>query len=231
MALYAQNTMTVTASGSDLSFGGAPANVLDGTQSFWCSPSGMPEYLQFDLGSSKNVGSVQLLPALLALRNNAAGGPPTGYEIYGSNDGTFTDFPAAIASGSWANDDTLKETTFSVVSRRYIRVQFTSVGSGSRAIVAEVYIGDDDTPTPSLRETQVDVYAQYSGDPNLVITQHQAYVAVDLNPNLVVTQHQAYVAVDLNPNLQSTQLVVYVAVPTDEYELEFTPQPLVCIVC
>jgi hypothetical protein len=215
MALYAQNTMTVTASGSDFSFGGAIANVLDGdTDSFWCSSSGMPEYLQFDLGSSKNVGSVQLLPPLQALRNQTAGGPPTGYEIYGSNDGTFTDFPAAIASGSWANDDTLKETTFSIVSRRYIRVQFTSVGVGTRAMVAEVYIGDDDTPTPNLRETQVDVYAQYSGD-----------------PNLVVTQHQLYVAVDLNPLLQPTQLVVYVAIPTDEFVLDFIQQPLVCIVC
>jgi hypothetical protein len=204
MAFYAQSGYTITVSSTSE---GSANNVKDGNSTTYWQTGTLPATLTVDLGSAQTVATLTWLPR----QNTGTFGLPLGYEVYVSDDGSFTDFPTAVTTGTWASDLTTKEVSWVAASHRYVRVKVTS-GNNGHCTCAEIFIGDGVT---TMRESQV---VSYAANENTDVALRESHIV-------------GYVGADLNPPDRVSHIVAYVAVPTDEYELEFIQQPLVCIVC
>lgn len=102
-----------------------PANVLDGdVNSIWhtqWSPTNapMPHWIQLDMGSSRIVNGISILPRQDEYNNGNIGD----HEIRVSNDATNW---ITVAYGTYLNDKSTKRTFFTAKTARYIRIAVSS---------------------------------------------------------------------------------------------------------
>lgn len=119
LSVVPQSQMTATASSYEAGY--PPSNAIDGNpDTLWHSeytPVRVypPQWITLDLGGTYNVSGLTYLPR----QDGNPNGIITSYEVLVSTDGTtFTQ----VASGSWAEDETLKEITFPPVQARYVEL-------------------------------------------------------------------------------------------------------------
>ena len=92
----------------------------------------LPQSITIDLGRAQRVDGLTYQPRLDAYTT----GTITAYRVEVSTDGTtFTQ----VATGTWADDRSLKTATFSPASARCVRVTATA-GDGGYASAAEIHI-------------------------------------------------------------------------------------------
>ncbi len=91
----------------------------------WCNGNNapLPHEIQIDLGATYNIGAFQYLP-----RQDSTHGWIAQYEFYVSTDGNNWGRP--VASGTFANDITLKQVSFPDSTARYIRLRALSEVAG-----------------------------------------------------------------------------------------------------
>jgi galactose oxidase len=150
---------TVTASDQETTGeNGAATNVLDGSAStYWHSKwSGtavpLPHSIAIDMNKTDTVSALKYLP-----RTNSSNGRIGRFEIHASPDGT--NWGAAIATGTWADNGLEKTVAFTPVATRFIRLTaITEAGNrGPYSSAAELNLyaeaaGTDPpppTPTPT----------------------------------------------------------------------------------
>jgi alpha-L-fucosidase len=128
-------------------------------QYVWTSSGSLPQSVTIDLGALYyNVEMCTYLPQQIARDETPKDSSQvvTGYKIYYSADGsafnqvTLTDG----ANGTWPGDITLKYALFNPVTARYMRLEITSVRSGSVAIISELDFGGY-TRRPSTTATVI----------------------------------------------------------------------------
>lgn len=119
LAIIPQSAMTATASSYQPGY--EPANAIDGNpDTMWhteWSPirAYPPQSITLNLGGTYNVSGLLYLPR----QDGNPNGIITSYEVLTSTDGTtFTQ----AASGSWAQDQTLKQATFPAQQAHYVRL-------------------------------------------------------------------------------------------------------------
>ncbi|HSZ43038.1 MAG TPA: discoidin domain-containing protein [Trebonia sp.] len=119
LSIVPQSQMTATA--SSYQSGYPPGNAIDGNPStLWHTewdPDRVnpPQSITLDLGGSDNVSGLLYLPR----QDGNDNGIITSYQVLVSQDGTtFTQ----VASGSWAEDETLKQVTFPATQARYVEL-------------------------------------------------------------------------------------------------------------
>ncbi len=142
---------------------GAATNSFDGdTNTFWHTqwygspdPS-HPHEIQIDLGAEYNISGFQYVPR----QDGGINGTISQYKFYISTDGIS--WNSAVASGTFSNDTTQKEVTFSTTSGRYVRfVSLSEVNGGPWACASEINVlgtlttnnppsGVIDTPTEDI---------------------------------------------------------------------------------
>ena len=106
---------------------GAATNAFDGdTTSKWHTEWGgdpdpvHPHEIQIDLGATHEISGFRYLPRIPSYWGGAMNGAIADYEFYVSTDGSTWGSP--VASGTFTNDATQKEVTFTPLTCRYIRL-------------------------------------------------------------------------------------------------------------
>lgn len=128
-----QMTATATSQHSD----NEASKALDGDSSSiwhteWSPMANLPQSVTINLGGTYSIAKLRYLPR----QDSSSNGVITGYTISTSTDGiTFTN----AVSGTWADDKTVKNTSFPAVSAKYVKLTATS-GHGGYASVAELNI-------------------------------------------------------------------------------------------
>jgi O-glycosyl hydrolase len=122
-----QGQMTATASSYQPGY--PPSQAIDGNPStLWhteWAPVRVypPQSITLNLGGSYTVSGLQYLPR----QDGNPNGIITSYQVLVSQDGTtFTQ----VASGSWAQDETLKQATFPAVQASYVELVGVQAGNG-----------------------------------------------------------------------------------------------------
>ncbi len=120
---------------------GAATNTLDGhNDTIWhtqwqSAQPPCPHEIQVDLGSSSNVSGFRYLPR----QDNSANGRVGNYEFYVSTDGVNWGTP--VTTGTFANDATEKQVTFSGKTGRYVRLRaLTAANGGAYTSMAELNV-------------------------------------------------------------------------------------------
>jgi endo-alpha-N-acetylgalactosaminidase len=120
---------------------GAATNAFDGnTGTMWhtqysSSTPACPHEIQINLGKSYSVSSFSYLPR----QDGGINGTIAKYEFYVSSDGV--NWGTAVATGTFANDTTLKQVTFAAKSGQYIRLRALSeVNGGAWTSAAEINV-------------------------------------------------------------------------------------------
>lgn len=127
--------------------GNEAARAIDGSLStFWHSEwspmAALPQSITLDLGSTCPVLSLRYTPR----QDGSLNGTSTGYTIAVSTNGTaFTQ----CASGTWADDATVKDASWGSANARYVRLTVTA-GHGGYASAAEVSVLQKCTPTTEI---------------------------------------------------------------------------------
>lgn len=129
-------TMAVFASDEHPNVGaeGLAAFAIDDSASTWwhtnySSYKGLPQSITLDLKEIKTVGKYSYLP-----RNTGSNGIITSYELQVSID---NETYQSIAQGSWTNDASEKNVTFTPINARYVRL-IAKAGVGNFASAAEL---------------------------------------------------------------------------------------------
>ena len=149
LAQLSRADWTATADSEQSSWGDVAKNAIDGsTTTVWqthLNPSSKPpHWIQIDMGKVCNVSKLTYLP-----RDN---GSPVGnignYTIHlGMANLTGTTLGTPVASGKWADDQTLKKAIFSTREARYVLLTAlseagTGSGRGNYTIVADINLFD-----------------------------------------------------------------------------------------
>jgi O-glycosyl hydrolase len=119
LSIVPQSQMTATASGYQPGY--PPGNAIDGDpDTLWHTEwdpvqAYPPQSITLDLGGTYNVSGLLYLPRQDGNQN----GIITGYRVLVSQNGTTL---TQVASGSWAEDETLKQVTFPAVQARYVEL-------------------------------------------------------------------------------------------------------------
>ncbi|MCR8641324.1 discoidin domain-containing protein [Paenibacillus sp. N1-5-1-14] len=126
----------MTASASSYQAGDEPQKTLDGNASTWWhikwyGVDPLPQSITLNLGGTNLIGKFSYLP-----RPDGGNGTITAYNIYVSMDGVqFT----KVASGNWAQNNLLKEVSFTQVNAAYVKLEATA-GSGGFASASELNV-------------------------------------------------------------------------------------------
>ncbi|MEV0181653.1 discoidin domain-containing protein [Streptomyces sp. NPDC050625] len=127
---------------------GRAAHVLDGdTDTIWHSkwsrtPAPLPHSITIDMKRPRTVSQLTYQP-----RQDSANGRIGAFTVTTSSDGAS--FGAPVASGTWADDDTIKGATFiRPVTARYVRLTATTEagGRGAWASAAEIRLAGPADP-------------------------------------------------------------------------------------
>ncbi len=138
----------ITAVATSYHVGYEPQKALDtNTSTIWHSEwsplAALPQQITMTLPNIYKVGKIGYLP-----RQDAVNGTITGYKVLVSTNGTST---TTVATGTWADDTTLKSVTFTPVDAKYVSLVVTS-GHGGYASASELavwYVGTPSTPVPT----------------------------------------------------------------------------------
>jgi alpha-galactosidase len=128
-----QNQITATATSAH---NGYPASAaVDGNLATiwhdeWQPQAPLPQAITLDLGSTQQVYGLTYQPRL----DGSSTGTITAFRVETSQDGASF---APVATGSWADDTSLKSVTFDATSARYLRLAATA-GDGGYASAAEI---------------------------------------------------------------------------------------------
>ncbi|MBN1310243.1 MAG: discoidin domain-containing protein [Anaerolineae bacterium] len=130
---------------------GAAANAFDGSSStlwhteWYNSDPAHPHEIQIDLGTSYEVGGFRYLPR----QDHTLNGTIAQYEFYVSADGS--NWGSAVAAGTFANNASEKEVTFTAKTGRYVRLRALSEVNGNLwTSAAEINVlSASSSPTPT----------------------------------------------------------------------------------
>ncbi|QFZ24607.1 DUF1929 domain-containing protein [Saccharothrix syringae] len=143
----------VTASGEETTGeDGRAANALDGDPSTfwhspWTTPAPLPQWITVDMRETRRVSGLSYTP-----RPGGGNGTVGRYEIHLSTDGTTWGEP--VATGTAADDASVKTLAFAVAPARYVRLTALTEagGRGPWATAAEIgLLGDPGAPAPTAR--------------------------------------------------------------------------------
>ncbi len=147
---------TATASDFENASGnGAPANVLDGDpatnwHSRWSgTPAELPHWITIDMGAAQTVSGLRYLPR----QDGSSNGRIGEFSVRLSLDGTT--WTAPVATGTWADDATVKTAAFATQGTRYVRLTAITEAGGrgpwsSAAEIDLLGVPDDIAPPPRI---------------------------------------------------------------------------------